>query len=254
MRAIEEWRTWARERGLSESTVRTYGHELEVLQAHHGGLGDLGSAEIASWIRARGGQDQTVARRHSALRSYYGFLVKTGRRMDDPMATVPRPKVTPAQPRPVFDAELRIVERLGEPFNWIARLVLETGITLSEALSIDAANPKVTEVRVVGRKNRERVVPLTREARDALNRLGGRITTSGRTIQRRFREAGFSPHRLRHTVGAELGEQGLDVGTIQQVLGHRAPTTARPYVAFGPPTSTARLREVLERRSYRGRN
>lgn len=70
---------------------------------------------------------------------------------------------------------------------------------------------------------------------------------SARTIQRHFRAAGFTPHRLRHTFGCSLAEAGADLGEIQDLMGHSSPATTRIYTAY----SLGRLRRALDRRGRR---
>jgi integrase len=135
--------------------------------------------------------------------------------------------------------------RLDPEFHLIATVLVETGLRVSEACGLMVDVPAPEQIVVRGKGAKERIVLLTPAARAALDELGGRIPYRPRTIQRRFRLAGFTPHRLRHTLACDLAASGADLGEIQEILGHSSPATTRIYAAYG----TARLRRALERRT-----
>lgn len=126
----------------------------------------------------------------------------------------------------------------------MAVLLVETGLRISEAMRLEVAVPAPEQIIVFGKGSKERLMPLTERARTALDAMGGSISCSARTIQRRFQAAGFTPHRLRHTFGTSLAESGADLGEIQDLLGHASPATSRVYAQY----SLGRLRRALERR------
>lgn len=244
---IAAWRRWATiERGLSPRTVEAYERELTLLGPRPAAAS---TDDLRDVLHARVSSASTTARRIAAWRSYYGFLVRTGQRPDDPTAGLDRPRVRRGLPRPVTDLTARL-EDLESPFREIAVLLAETGLRISEACALEVPLPVPDAVTVKGKGSKERLVPLSAEARRALTMLGGRIEPSARTIQRRFRTAGFTPHRLRHTFATELAEADVDLSVIQDLLGHASPATTRVYQA----NSQARLRSGVERRAdARGR-
>lgn len=247
----EGWRVWAAmERRLSRVTIQAYERDLIALEKDCGPLQGLSGDALLRWTQGRAGAPATVARRLAALRNYYDYLVRTARRTDDPTRILPQPRVAPPAPRPVRDADSRIAA-LDEPYRSIAVLIAETGLMISEVVDLRVPSPPPAEVRVVGRRGRTRLLPLTDVARQALERLGGEITVSARSIQRHFRQAGFSPHMLRHTLGSELAKSGADLGEIQNLLGHVSPGYARAYAVYGPPYTTSRLKWALEKRRVR---
>lgn len=243
---LAEWLIWAQvSRGLSQSTIRAYTATLTDA-ARFLAVSDiqgLGSEDLRSYLHERGGAPATVGCRLAALRSYYGWQVRTGVRSDDPTQPLDRPKIPQGLPRPITDPEA-VLSKLKEPFRSIAVFLAETGLRISEALSIRVEPPTPPELIVLGKGNRERIVVLTDAAREALDALGGCIGPSKATIQRRFRAVGVSPHRWRHTLGCALAESGADLGEIQDILGHRSPATTRRYAAY----STDRLRRAHDRR------
>lgn len=240
---LERWLEWARvERGLLPNTLAAYGRELRALSA----FGDpvtMTAEGLSAYLASAGGKPATVGKRVAALRSFYRFLQRQGARVDDPSAGLDRPKVRKGLPRPVDDRDARLA-RLDPTARRVAVLLLETGLRISEACSIDVEPPAPLELVVRGKGAKERLVPLTDVARAAIDELGGHVPLSVRSIQRRFRVVGFTPHRLRHTFGCDLAEADADLGEIQDLLGHASPATTRIYARY----SVDRLRRALERR------
>lgn len=243
MRPHRAWARWlGTERALAPGTVRSYGREVAKLKRAQRAT----TAQLRAHLAGADGTPATAARRLAAFRSFYGFLLSTGVRADDPSALISSPKVRHGIPRPVQDVEERIAT-LNPEAHAIAVLLLETGLRISEACALDCAVPAPDEIVVRGKGAKERLLPLTDQARATLDALGGRVPVSVRTIQRRFRAAGFTPHALRHTFATELISSGADLGDVQTLLGHASPQTTRIYADYG----TARLRRALERRKRR---
>lgn len=241
---VERYLTWLRvERGLLEGTVRAYARELCALATVVGQPEDVDAESLRSYIHERGGAPATVARRLAALKSFYSYLVRTGVRIDDPTEALSRPKVRRGLPRPIEDADL-VLSKLDPQTRQIAVFLRETGLRISEACSVSVTVPVPDVLCIRGKGDRERLVLLSSDARVALEELGGRMPVGTRTIQRRFRQAGFTPHRLRHTFGTELAASGADLGEIQELLGHASPATSRVYARY----DLGRLRAAHERR------
>jgi site-specific recombinase XerD len=184
-----------------------------------------------------------VARRVAALRSYYGFLVRTEKREDDPTVRLDRPRVRRGLPRPIGDVA-KALKPLDPVSRHVAVLLNETGLRLSEALGLDTGVPPPDVLRVRGKGGKERLIPLSDAAWEALSELGGRIPLRERTLQRRFKAFGFTPHRLRHTFATALAESDVDLSVIQDLLGHASPATTRIYQR----NDLRRLRAGIEKR------
>lgn len=236
------------ERGLSRNTLASYERELRRLEDDQGDLEHLTTAHLRDYIHERAGAPSTVAVRVAAVRSFYRFLHHTGRREDDPSALLERPKVKRGLPRPVSDL-LTVLSTLDGETRAAAVFLAETGMRLSEALSVDLPVPAPDVVLIRGKGGRERLVPLTDRARIAIDALGGSIPIARRTLQERLKRAGITAHRLRHTLGTQLSESGADLGEIQDLLGHASPATTRIYTAY----SLDRLRKAQARREARAR-
>jgi site-specific recombinase XerC len=237
---LEDWRRWCEvSRGLSAGTIAAYAREVRALDNPV----TAGPNELRAELHRRGGAPATVARRIAAWRSFYGWLVRTDQRTDDPTDHLDRPKVRPGLPRPVEDLDA-VLDLLHPTDQAIAVFLAETGLRISEACGVSATPPVPDQLLVHGKGDKDRLLPLTDLARAALDELGGRLPASARTIQRRFREVGISPHRLRHHLGCELAASGADLGEIQDILGHASPATTRVYAAYG----LDRLRKAQGRR------
>jgi site-specific recombinase XerD len=227
---LDEYLAWLTiERGLQPGTIGTYRRHLDALAAFHAGrsLEELQTADLRRFLGRFSGQKPTVAQCIAALRSFYGFLVRAGHRADDPSAPLSRPKLQKNAPRPVEEHQLL---DLPAKALLIAVFLVETGLRVGEAVALELDLPAPEDIVVRGKGDKERFVPLSPRAREAIEKLGGRIPWTVRHIERVFRRAGFNPHRLRATFATALGEAGVDAFVIQDLLGHASPQTTRSYL------------------------
>lgn len=254
-------------RGASPHTLRAYRHDLEALVA---GVGDpvaAGVADLRRWaagLAARGLSRRSAARSLAAVRSFYRWLEREGRRADNPAEALVAPRFRPPLPRVPPRAA---VERLfgpapADPLRLREQALLEllygAGLRAAEAVGIDVADLDLDArlVRVRGKGGRERVVPFGQKARAALarylaegrphlagsdtaalfvNRRGTRLSVRavGRILAAAERRTGitpaFSPHKLRHAFATDLLDGGADLRVVQELLGHRRLATTQVY-------------------------
>ena len=208
----------------------------------------------------------TVARALASVRAFHAFLVREGETADDPAAGVVRPKVPRNLPRPLSVEEvdrLLSAPRGDSPAALRDRATLEvlygSGLRISELVGLDVDDVDLEEgsIRVLGKGGRERMVPLGRMARKAveayrtrarpsfaskrsrsalfLNQRGGRLTRQGcaRILESQVARAGLTrrvtPHTLRHSFATHLLEGGADVRVVQELLGHASLASTQIY-------------------------
>jgi integrase/recombinase XerC len=229
----------------------------------------------------KGHKKTTIARKLSALRSFFRFLVKRGVIRRNPAEMV----LTPKRGRPVpnylpVDETFRLLDGLkGDSVLALRnRAILETlysaGLRVGELVGIDVGDVDFDKglVRVLGKGNKERLSPVGNKALsrirayldlrrqgkttdDAgheplfLNRLGGRLTARSvaRLLDKAIRQLGLmrpvTPHGLRHTFATHMLDAGADLRMVQELLGHASLTTTQRYTHV----SIDRLMEVYDK-------
>ena len=297
-RAVQGWLDHLRvERGRSEHTVRAYRRDVGRYLDHLARLGvtcpeDVREEHVAGFLaHLRAGDDEhpplaatSAARALVAVRGLHRFLAVEGESPDDPAQEVAPP--TPPRRLPqvlsVHDIErLLQAASVGDtPGALRDRALLEllygSGARVSEAIALDLDDLELGRdddgsgevVRVLGKGSKERIVPVGRYARDALdtwvvrgrpgmaragtgtpagfvNARGGRLSrqSAWTTIKSAADRAGLhgdvSPHTLRHSFATHLLDGGADVRVVQELLGHASVTTTPIYTHV----STQHLRE-----------
>jgi len=262
------------ERRLSDATVVAYASDLAVYLHWLAERGVLDPSSVSSSVlegflgaeRERGISSRTLGRRVSSLRGFHGYLQRRRRAPEDPTEVLDSPRPGRRLPRALgIEAVLRLVEiPAGDtPRDLRDRALLElmygSGLRVSEVIGLPPEGLRLDEgyVRVVGKGDKERAVPLTGACAEAIRRYldegrpalcrkrdggtlflnvrGGRLSRMGlwRILRGRAREAGlgegFHPHMLRHSFATHLLEGGADLRVIQELLGHSSVTTTQIY-------------------------
>lgn len=297
--AIEAWQAWlAHERRASVHTLDAYSHDLadflEFMVEHRGGplgpatLADLRLADFRAWLAARnnrGLKRTSTARALSTVRGFFRRLEKTGVASNGAISVLRTPKLPKSIPKALsedeaFSAIAAVAEMADEP--WVAKrdaailtLLYGGGLRIGEALGLDRRDvPAGPALRVVGKGNKERLVPLLPVVMEAIKdyleacphkpapdgplfvgKRGGRLSPSQvqATLRKVRRALGLpetaTPHALRHSFATHLLAGGGDLRTIQELLGHASLSTTQRYTAV----DTARIIEVYRAAHPRAR-
>ena len=228
-------------------------------------------------------QKKTIARKLSTIRSFFSFLERRGYVEANPAADIATPKQGLSIPNylPV-DEMFRLLEGpdkqkpLGIRDWAILEIFYSCGLRVGELAALDVSNIDFEQrlVRVVGKGDKERIVPIGKAALGALGRYlevmptlrkrmrgelqdeplflnsrGGRLTTRSiaRIVKGYARQcslmAEISPHALRHTFATHLLDGGADLRSVQELLGHASLSTTQKYTHV----SLDRLMEVYDR-------
>lgn len=199
---------------------------------------------------------RTVSRRLSTLRSFFKFLVKNNFIDNDPTILIKAPKIKKRLPSfltiEAINETLKIASSMRD--RAILELLYSCGLRASELVGLNLTDVNLDEelVRVIGKGNRERIVPIGRVAIGAikdylkkrpkvddtaifLNRFGKRL--SSRSLQTIVRKhllqiataTGTNPHILRHTFATHLLSNGADLRSVQELLGHSSISSTQIY-------------------------
>lgn len=258
------------ERRLSPRTLEAYRHDLLSLHQHRAardlpGWDLLDTQHLRRFIASQhqqGLSPRSLQRLLSAIRSFYRFLQREGRAQQNPALDLRAPKAARPLPR-TLDADLatQLLDSPGED-DWLGRrdqamleLFYSSGLRLSELAGLDVCDLDLSqgEVRVTGKGNKTRVLPVGRQARRALqdwlsvrpangdsaqplfvSQRGSALTP--RAIQLRLRRHGVErigqhlhPHMLRHSFASHMLESSGDLRAVQELLGHADISTTQIY-------------------------
>ena len=271
----------AAEAGASPNTLAAYRSDLAKAEQDIGG--DLGRADRdalgklgAKWS---GLAASTVARRASALRRFYRFLVDDGLRTDDPSEALPKPKLQRPLPKVLSEADIEaIFERAGdkaasgEPLARrnlaLLELLYGSGLRASEVISLPRAAVREGQAFLIlrGKGSKERLVPISSRAEAAVRNWLQNVPASSpwlfptgkkhitrmrlfQLVREMAADAGIppdriSPHVLRHAVATHLLSGGADLRVLQALLGHADIATTQIYTHV----DAARLVQLVNER------
>jgi integrase/recombinase XerC len=281
--AIEGFVRYLRyERGMSEATVTSYSFDLSKLDEFLGRRLKVDAVEVETivvkdlqaWVREMAMVDElspaTRSRRISAMRSMWRFLRKKDLVQENPAELVERPRV----PQPLrnflnIDDIMQLLESqvpddaLGLRDMAMWEMAYGSGLRVSELVGLNLASLDLEAgwVNVIGKGDKERRVPVSGKAKEALGRYlarrgelvveatsalflnhrGGRLTA--RSVERLIKDhlirAGLdpevTPHGLRHSFATHLLESGADLRSIQELLGHESLATTQRYTHVSLP-------------------
>lgn len=267
------------EKNYSKHTILNYHLDLECFRSF---LGELELEKVdylllrkyLSLLKEKSLGARSVARRLSALRSFFRFLVREGYLKNNPIITVSSPKQDKHLPSFLTEEEVtRLIDSVfpkderGFRDKAIIETFYSTGIRISELVGLNLADIDFISgiVKVLGKGRKERIVPIGEKAisslRDYLekrkkqtdvvflNKNNTRITDRGvRNIVKKYLriagiKQGVSAHTLRHSFATHLLNRGADLRSVQELLGHVNLSTTQIYTHL----TTDRLKNVYDK-------
>ena len=265
-------RLWM-ERGLSRNTLSAYRSDIagfaRWLRAHHSSLLHAERMHLQSYLAERIAQStkpRSTARLLSSLKRLFRFLCREGMRADDPSALVESPKLGRSLPKSLSETEIDALlsapdvdTNLGVRDQAMLELMYASGLRVSEivALTLDQVSMHRGLVRLIGKGDKERLVPMGESAQDWLQKyletarpalLKARqaeavfVTARGAAMTRQAYwymikryaarvgiRGSLSPHTLRHSFATHLLNHGADLRVVQMLLGHSDLSTTQIY-------------------------
>ena len=280
------------ERGLSTNTLAAYRADLTALarwlNERQIPIMRTTRADLQDFIAYRvtaGARPRSTARQLSSFRRFFRYLMREGAIRDDPTAQIAMPKIGRSLPKSLSEEEVEsllgaplVSDPLGNRDRTMLEVLYATGLRVSELVNLRHGQVNTTQgvIRILGKGNRERLIPLGEEAMRWLKdfaqgsrseillerqtdylfptRRGDRMTRQAfwHIIKRYARKAGIarelSPHTLRHAFATHLLNHGADLRVVQMLLGHSDLSTTQIYTHV----ARERLKELHSAHHPRG--
>ncbi len=261
------------ERGLSVNTLGAYRADLMALNKDLAKLGVVvevaEKSDLLDFIACRvegGSKPRSTARQLSSFRRFYRYLMREGYRTTDPTADIEMPRIGRSLPKTLTEDEVDALlqapntdEPLGHRDRAMLELLYATGLRVSELISLRQSQVNFNQgvLRIIGKGDRERLIPLGEESLHWLKeflegprmeillerqteymfptRRGNSMTRQAfwHIIKRYAQKAGvekkMSPHSLRHAFATHLLNHGADLRVVQLLLGHSDLSTTQIY-------------------------
>ena len=269
------------ERAMSQNTVASYCSDVEKFLSFYGGrIEDVGAADVQEYLSSRDGlSERSQARVLSSLKSFFDWLVLEKVIKDNPCDRVDGPKIGRYLPNVLSEEEVVALLDSVDLSVWqglrdkaILEVLYGCGLRVSEAVGLKMSCIFLKEgfVRVIGKGDKERLVPLGEMAAEAiekyldvrpdpadtessdilfLNRFGRPLSRVSmfNMIKKQAVAAAIrkeiSPHTFRHSFATHLLEHGADLRVVQEMLGHESISTTEIYTHID---SSTWQKEILE--------
>ena len=260
------------EKGLSKNTLSAYRHDISSFSDWYKGVSllEVQRVDLLDYLSQRlkdGYSSRSTARSLSSLRAFYSHVTVKHNLKENPTSRVDSPKLGRSLPKTLSEDEVEKLIRSPDVEDYIGlrdramlELIYACGLRVSELISLDMLNLNLRQgvIRVIGKGEKERLVPMGEEALDWVQRYinKGRpyllkednkvselfLSKRGKSMTRqtfwyRIKEYAnkasinkdLSPHTLRHAFATHLINHGADLRTVQLLLGHSSLSTTQIY-------------------------
>lgn len=252
------------ERAMSQNTVASYCSDVDkFLKFYKGNVADVSYVDIEEYIASRDKiSERSLARILSSLRSFFDWLILEGMIKENPCDKVDSPKLGRYLPEVLSEQEITSIIDSVDTTTWqglrnkaILEVLYGCGLRVSEASNLKISNIFFKEgfIRIIGKGNKERLVPVGDMAIGAiraylearpesfnedllfLNRFGRQLSRISifNMIKDTALAVGIrkdiSPHTFRHSFATHLIEHGADLRVVQEMLGHESIATTEIY-------------------------
>ena len=260
------------EKGLSKNTLSAYRHDISSFSDWYKGVSllEVQRVDLLDYLSQRlkdGYSSRSTARSLSSLRAFYSHITVKHNLKENPTSRVDSPKLGRSLPKTLSEDEVKklisspdVEDHIGLRDRAMLELIYACGLRVSELISLDMLNLNLRQgvIRVIGKGEKERLVPMGEEALDWVQRYinKGRpyllkednkvselfLSKRGKSMTRqtfwyRIKEYAnkasinkdLSPHTLRHAFATHLINHGADLRTVQLLLGHSSLSTTQIY-------------------------
>ncbi len=279
------------EQGLSQNTLAAYGQDLDALhdflydtQKNFNTLNEDDLALFVVWLRKRGDAPSSIGRRISSLRAFFLYCFDIGLISHNPAQHLDSPKKAQKLPSVLSAKDIEKLLNapnssvLGQRDKAMLDTLYATGMRVSELVGLELQSIDLSQglLRLVGKGNKERLVPIHEQAKKMLahylsfvrpelkpqssfvfiNRSGQGLSRQGvwKLIKNYAQKVGIhqniSPHTLRHSFATHLLEGGADLRSLQSLLGHADLSATELYTHI----QSERLKSVHEKFHPRSQN
>ena len=241
--------------------------------------------EYISWRVDGGAKPRSTARQLSSFRRFFRYLLREGVIAEDPTTQIAMPKIGRTLPQSLTEEEVEallaapvVSDPLGHRDRAMLELLYATGVRVSELINLKLSQVNLNQgvLRIIGKGDRERLIPLGDEAQDWVKKFidgprvkillkrqteylfptgrGDRMTRQAfwHIIKRYAKKAGIgkklSPHTVRHAFATHLLNNGADLRVVQLLLGHSDVSTTQIYTHV----ARERMKELHSRHHPRG--
>ena len=262
------------EKRYSKHTIRSYQDDLlqfcDYLEQQYGNtpLSEISSGSIRSWLASLKDQQLTaksINRKISTLKSFFKYALRSGGLKKTPMTNISSPKIPKRLPGYVEEKDIsQLLKEIDFGSGWraatdklIVNIFYQTGMRLSELINLkeDHINISSGTVKVLGKGNKERIIPVSRQLlNDIIQYLADKrqlesadqtyllVNEKGRKLYEKYVYLAVkkylsqvttiekkSPHILRHTFATHLTNNGADLNSIKELLGHASLAATQIY-------------------------